>query len=138
MVGLALLDEARRAGLEIQASGEVLKVRGPRSAEPLARELLEHKEKVLALLQAQERAEWDRALQQRLAAFRARQEQLSKRVEAGCDFLAGLAKRIGQDSPEYDRYFAAWEKLLREYETVSDRIEYLELTARIRSACTAE
>lgn len=50
VVGLTLLVEARRAGLEVRAEGDRLVVRGPRRLEPLARRLLEHKAEVLAVL----------------------------------------------------------------------------------------
>lgn len=50
MEGLGLLDRARAAGLRVSADGDMLVIRGPRSADGLARELLEHKGEILALL----------------------------------------------------------------------------------------
>ncbi len=50
MAGLTLLEEARAAGLTVRADGEQLVVRGPRSAEVLARALLAQKTAVLAAL----------------------------------------------------------------------------------------
>lgn len=50
MDGVALLSEARDAGLDVLADGERLVVRGPRRAEPVARMLLDHKADVLAAL----------------------------------------------------------------------------------------
>ena len=43
MEGLILLAEARAAGLKVEADGGDLVIRGPRSAEPIVRRLLEHK-----------------------------------------------------------------------------------------------
>lgn len=51
MVGVAaLLEEARRAGLRVAPDGDRLVIRGPKTAERLARALLEHKREVLSLL----------------------------------------------------------------------------------------
>ena len=50
MDGLALLDEARAAGLEVQADGDRLVIRGPPRAEGMALRLLEHKAEVLPLV----------------------------------------------------------------------------------------
>ena len=47
MDGLALLTEARAAGLTVNAVGDRLTIRGPRRAESIARRLLEHKAHVL-------------------------------------------------------------------------------------------
>jgi hypothetical protein len=50
MGGLTLLDRARAAGLSFTADGDRLIIRGPRSAETVARELLARKPEVLELL----------------------------------------------------------------------------------------
>ncbi len=50
MDGLALLAEARDAGLEVRARGDRLVIRGPRKCEAMAKVLLEHKPEVLAAL----------------------------------------------------------------------------------------
>jgi hypothetical protein len=50
MGDMTLLQRARAAHLEVAARGDRLVVRGPRSAEPLAKELLARKEEVLTLL----------------------------------------------------------------------------------------
>ena len=63
---LALLEAARAAGLTVRAEGERLVVRGPRSAEELARALLARKLEVLALL-----AVGDPAVVWRVEAMRA-------------------------------------------------------------------
>jgi hypothetical protein len=55
MGGLTLLAEARKAGLTVRAEGDKLVIRGPRSAEDLARRLLEAKAEVRAQLA------WERA-----------------------------------------------------------------------------
>lgn len=47
---VALLEEARSAGLEVRADGGKLTIKGPRKAEPLAKNLLAHKASVLELL----------------------------------------------------------------------------------------
>jgi hypothetical protein len=52
MDGLTLLSEGRAAGLTILADGGRLVIRGPRSAESVARRLLDHKTDVLATLAA--------------------------------------------------------------------------------------
>ena len=48
-----LLDEAHRAGLTIQVDGDRLAVRGPRSAEALARRVLDLKADVMAAMSGQ-------------------------------------------------------------------------------------
>ena len=50
MDGLTLLQDAAAAGLTVLADGDRLVVRGPRSAEPVARRLLENKADVMAAL----------------------------------------------------------------------------------------
>src|SRR5262249_52861929 len=52
MDGLTLLDEARAAGLSVEADGDRLRIRGPRRAEPVALRLIAHKAAVLAALAA--------------------------------------------------------------------------------------
>ena len=54
MVGVRLLADARAAGLEVRAESERLIVRGPSSAEVLARRLLDNKPTVLAELEAEQ------------------------------------------------------------------------------------
>ncbi len=51
-----LLSEAEAAGLAVLTEGERLVLRGPRSAERIARSLLEHKQEVLAALAADQPA----------------------------------------------------------------------------------
>jgi hypothetical protein len=48
MDGLTLLQEARTAGLTVEADGERLRIRGPRGAKDLAQRLLANKSQVLA------------------------------------------------------------------------------------------
>ena len=50
MGGVALLAEARAAGLTVQADGDRLVIRGPRRCDALARSILAHKADVMALL----------------------------------------------------------------------------------------
>jgi hypothetical protein len=132
MVGLALLDQARKAGLEVRVNGDLLVLRGPRSAESLARDLLGHKDQVRAMLRLRERSEYNGTLRDELAILRARCGRLNARLDAGCAFLTDLAERIGQESSEYDHYFIEWEKLLHEYQAACDRMDCLELTEKIR------
>lgn len=51
MDGIALLERARAAGLVVRSEGDKLVIRGPRVAEPLALELIAHKQSVLPLVQ---------------------------------------------------------------------------------------
>ena len=53
-VASAALAEARAAGLEVRVEADRLVVRGPRSREGLAQQLLERKGEVLALLAAED------------------------------------------------------------------------------------
>ena len=50
MEGITFLERARAAGLRVYADGETLIIRGPRRADDVARELLEHKAEVLGQL----------------------------------------------------------------------------------------
>ncbi len=50
MDGLNLIMKARQRGLRLSTRGNLLVIRGPRSAEPLAKELLTNKAAVLAVL----------------------------------------------------------------------------------------
>ena len=50
MDGLTLLHQAKQAGLVVRAEHDRLIIRGPRSKESLARQLLDHKVEVLAAL----------------------------------------------------------------------------------------
>lgn len=67
-----------------------------------------------------------------LAPLFAERDRLHARWEKGLDFLDGLRERQGQDGPEYDRYFAEWKKIGADLCGVLDKIEFAEMTARIR------
>jgi hypothetical protein len=54
MDGVALLRRAQHAGLRLEAIGNMLKINGPKRAEPLVRLIAEYKSKVLAVLTATE------------------------------------------------------------------------------------
>jgi hypothetical protein len=54
MDALTLLTQAHQTGLTVHAEGDRLVVRGPRSAEPLALKLLDHKLDLMRLLTAPE------------------------------------------------------------------------------------
>ncbi len=58
MDGLNLLDRARLAGLKVRADGDRVVVRGRRSQEHLARELLAHKAEVMAELHREQAGPW--------------------------------------------------------------------------------
>ncbi len=58
MDGLALLDQAAAAGLTARIDGARLVIRGPRSAQPVARALLDHKPEVIAALNARIARRW--------------------------------------------------------------------------------
>ena len=58
MDSLSLLLRAWMAGLDVEARGDRLVVRGRRSQEPLARELLDHKSEVLAELEGMDEGPW--------------------------------------------------------------------------------
>ena len=47
MEGVRLLEEARAAGLKVWSEGDNLVIRGPKAAEPLALNLIAHKQDVL-------------------------------------------------------------------------------------------
>ncbi len=55
MDSLALLDRARAAGLRITVDGPLLRIRGPRNAEPIVRDLMANKSAVMAALAAESR-----------------------------------------------------------------------------------
>ncbi len=52
MDGLALLRTAAAAGLTVHLDGERLVIRGPRSADAIARQLISHKPAVVAAIRA--------------------------------------------------------------------------------------
>jgi hypothetical protein len=54
MDGVTLLRRARDAGLQVEAAGEMLKITGPKRAEPVVQLLAEHKAQVLAALTSNE------------------------------------------------------------------------------------
>ena len=58
MDSLSLLHRARLAGLKVRADGDQLVVRGRRSQEQLAQELLAHKVEVMAELAANQLGPW--------------------------------------------------------------------------------
>jgi hypothetical protein len=64
MDGLMLLRRAQEVGLAVAADGDKLVIRGPRSAEAVARLLIEHKPALLALLA--EATDWRARLREAL------------------------------------------------------------------------
>ncbi len=79
--GIALLREARAAGLKVEADGSRLVIRGPRNAEALARRLLARKDEVLHAL-AHERDVRVLALNQARRALREAVEAVARRRNA--------------------------------------------------------
>src|SRR5437879_2863956 len=71
MRGLSLVHEARTAGLVLIRQGDELVIRGPKSAAPLARRLLDHKAEVLLVLDGERAADhpgaWHDFLEERAA-----------------------------------------------------------------------
>ena len=61
-----------------------------------------------------------------IAVLRQKREHLNVRLDKGCEFLNDLAERIGQESPEFEHYFAQWLLIKDEYEAVCDQITVLE------------
>jgi hypothetical protein len=57
MDAMSLLTKARRQGLDVRTNGDKLVVRGPRSAEKLALQLLDHKAELMPLLTLPQPAE---------------------------------------------------------------------------------
>lgn len=60
-------------------------------------------------------------------ALRAERDRLATRLDKGCHFLDELAQRVGQESAEYDRYFAIWLRILHDYEKTCDEITVLQV-----------
>ncbi len=58
MDSMRLLDQARGAGLEVSTEGDRLVIRGPKTGDAIARQLLERKAEVVPTLQAE--AEYNR------------------------------------------------------------------------------
>jgi len=69
MDGLTLLRRAHEAGLAVAADGDKLVIRGPRSAEPVARLLIDHKPALLSMLA--EATDWRARYREALAHWRA-------------------------------------------------------------------
>jgi hypothetical protein len=69
-----------------------------------------------------------------LAALYAERDRLLARWSKGLEFLENLRERKGQDCQEFDRYFALWEQIDADLRRVLDRIEFAEMTRRIRAS----
>ncbi len=80
-------------------------------------------------------------IERKLPGLRAKLDHLDTRLDVGCVFLNALAQRIGQDSPEFERYSAEWLHIEDEPEAVCDQIIVLEarkkLAERLKTATTA-
>lgn len=62
----------------------------------------------------------------KLELLRKQLEVIRERFEKRSDSLNDMAQRNGQDSPEFDCYFAEWLHLKAEYESVFDEMTILE------------
>ena len=61
MDGMTLLRRAEQVGLQVEAAGDHLRIRGPKAAEPVVRLLAEHKREVLRALASMLEADaWNR------------------------------------------------------------------------------
>jgi hypothetical protein len=150
VVRVDLLAEARANGLAVWEDNGRLVVRGPRSAEPLAKELLEHKAEVIVLLEEEQAllhtasfqdsqiparglgyspalpaSACYETLEVRLETQLKERDRLGARLDKGCEFLTDLACRAGQESAAYERYFTAWLEIKSEYEHTCDEITAL-------------
>jgi hypothetical protein len=72
-----------------------------------------------------------------LVQLRTERDRVAERWVKGADFLDELAARVGQDSPEYDRWFAEWEKINVEYKRLDD-LYYALLEKEWRKVSTIE
>jgi hypothetical protein len=82
MDGLTLLDEARAAGLTVVADGDLLRIRGPRSAEPVAHRLIANKALVLYALADRLPVDWHLQWDERSAIMEADGGLPRERAEA--------------------------------------------------------
>ena len=120
MVGVELLAQAKGAGLEVKAEGNRLILRGPRSAEALAKNILAHKDQVIALLQPTNASSFDE-----LTRCRIERDYWSARWNKGMDYLEAMQARGESETPEFERLFAAWERIDAEYKRLDDLYDEL-------------
>lgn len=99
MVGLELLAQATTAGLDVTAAGERLIVRGPRSAEAIARRLLAHKADVLAALDTRR----NRTPAELLAAGTTQASNNAAATQPGASCEAGSGLPAVQSAPRCRR-----------------------------------
>jgi len=124
MTPLALLETLHKKGVSLAIQGDRLRVDAPAGTlTPELRDALSQYKTSLMTLLSKRRGE--------LTALYAERDRLLARWEKGLDFLAGLRERTGQDTPEFARYFAAWEQIDTDLRRVLDRIECAELTCAI-------
>jgi len=67
-----------------------------------------------------------------LEELKKRREELVRKFNEGADYLDALAARGKQDTPEFERAFAAWEQVNAAYMAVEDALECAAMTARIK------
>lgn len=115
MDGISLLEEAAGAGLKVRRDGNTLVIRGPRSAERLAKRLLEHKPEVLNLLEHPELPagavrllerlrkgiEWLMVTWQRLSEAQDIEERMREHYLRALDTWDGLEAMLRFTYPEY-------------------------------------
>jgi hypothetical protein len=68
-----------------------------------------------------------------LGRLRERVANLGERIERGLKFLNDLSARTGQDTPEFNRYFAEWSALLDEERKQLDALDAAEVNAALRA-----
>jgi hypothetical protein len=68
-------------------------------------------------------------LDERIAQARAERDALATRLEKGADFLDQIAEREGQDSAEYEKWFAVWLDLDEQYKRADNKLH--EITCEI-------
>jgi hypothetical protein len=129
MVGIVdLLAQAKAAELIVQVQGTRLILRGPRSAEVLVKNLLEHKEQIMALLQPTNSQPPD---DKDIAQCRIKRDHWAARWHKGLDYLEAMQARGESKTAEFKRLFAEWAKIDAEYKRLDDL--YDELLVQKRS-----
>jgi hypothetical protein len=141
------------SGTIITVDGDRLQIDAPEGVlTPAVRAVLsENKAMVLAMLKAKsahlplgvvdptpptpaDRAQRDATLNTEIATCRAERDALAERWTKVADYLDALAARVGQDAPEFEKWFAVWRDVDAEYRRAEDPLALLELTREMRGA----
>ena len=94
MEGITLLERARTAGLRVHADGETLIIRGPRRAEHVARELLQHKAEVLGQLRGWSTPEPE---VRNLLAWASELAEQALELDSPVDYMEARARHVTTD-----------------------------------------